>query len=206
MRIKLNLTVNDQQIELVREQKYLGLLIQHDLKWNKQVSKIKRSIDCVDGSLHRLGNETNIFSRKQIYYLKVHTHLTAMLPIFGANLHFREVDTLQRTQDKVVKRLFGRDSDGQQATDALYKEYDIMKVDQLIRFYSALLHRKMEIDFRTFERGAFYFRNPLDFKSPVGVRDDLLEQYNSFDESITDIDNFNEFKHTLKRNILGYEV
>lgn len=214
--ISLNLNVNDQKVECVRSQKYLGLIIQHNLKWNEQVYRIKRSIDCAGGSLYRFGNEIETSVLNQIYYSKIHKHLAVMSPIFGADMIKRDPATsqinrdlniLQRSQDKVIRRLFGRDSDGQQATDELYKEHGIMKVDQLIRCDSALLHRKMQMDIEKFGQNAYDFPSALDFESnDVGIRSACRDNYNSFHDSITEIDDYNQFKDILKKYLLEYGV
>lgn len=71
--VKLNLIVNDQEIERVRTQKYLGLLIQHNLKWNQQICKVARSIDSIGGMIKkRFGTNIDTKIRRNIYHTRIH--------------------------------------------------------------------------------------------------------------------------------------
>lgn len=208
--VSLKLTVNDQDIERVRTQKYLGIRIQHNFKWNQEISHVARSIDGISGSIKRLGDEISLQARKDMYYSMVLKHFSPLIHIFSAlplGYDNRMIDwkTLQRSQDKFIRRLFGRDSDGQIATDAMYKNNQIMKVKQLIRLDSALFHRKRAIDFSKFGRNVDANNSALDLAHthPNTVQFACAQFYNYLDTSITGIEQYDAFKKAVKRFILS---
>lgn len=208
--VSLKLTVNDQDIERVRTQKYLGIRIQHNFSWNQEISHVARSIDGISGSIKRLGDEISLQSRKDIYYSMVLKHFSPLIHIFSAqpwrnDKRMIDLKTLQRSQDKFIRRLFGRDSDGQFATDAMYKNNQIMKVNQLIRLDSDLFHRKRAIDFSKFGRNVDANNSALDLAhtNPKTVQFACAQFYNYLDKSITGIEQYDAFKKAVKRFILS---
>lgn len=207
--VDLNLTVKGEQIERVRTQKYLGLLIQHNFKWNQQISKVARNIDGIGGTIKRLGNEISLKVRKQIYYNMIYQPLTTLLSIFGTSVHGTdtEVNTLQRAQDKTIRRLFGRDSDVQLVTDTLYKNNRIMTVKQLIELDSVLLHRKMVFDNRKFGNNCHENNEDLIEAryNPITIQNKCMRIYKDLDEDIKNIEDYDAFKNAIKRIILSGE-
>lgn len=202
--VNLQLTVKDQQIELVRSQKYLGLRIQHNLKWNQQVSNVRRNIENVAGTIKRLGTNVSLAARKQFYFQQVHKHFT-MLSVYGPFLSDVNVNTLQRAQDKAIRRLFGRDSDGRSDTDRLYEDMRIMKVYQIIKLDSILLHRKMQMDFNQFGRNVRgnnkELNNSRTFEGSAQYKCEAA--YNELEEHIKGVQGFTAFKASLKRVIFS---
>lgn len=200
--VNLELTVKDQQIKRVRTQKYLGLLIQHNLSWNQQVSNVARNIENVAGTIKRLGGGMNVAARKRIYFTMAHKYFN-LLSVYGTFLSDVNVKTLQRAQDKVIRRFFGRDSDGQFVTDTLYKDMRIMKVKQLIQIDSILLHRKMQVDFMQFGQNVHANNEILNYMRMYEktTQHACERAYNALDASITNITVYDTFKNTLKRFI-----
>lgn len=111
---------------------------------------------------------------------------------------------MQRAKDKVIRRLFGRDSDGQIATDALYEMNGILKVKQLIQLDSILLHRKFQMDFNKFGTKALSNIRALGSTTHHWntIRFACEEKYNALEPCIRDIGAYDLFKRTLKRFIL----
>ena len=98
--------INDVAIEYVHEFKYLGLVIDNRLKFARHALRINRRLSSVIVGSYSLRDCLSISAAKTFYYSMFHSIVTYLIPIWGETSQ-TVLDLLQRSQNKVVRILFG---------------------------------------------------------------------------------------------------
>ena len=99
--------LNENFIERVTEYKYLGLIIDSDLKWTPHINYIKSKILPIIGILKRLKHILPLSIKKQIYYSLIQSHINYLIAIWGsaAKTHLHCIKVLQNFAIKNIYNL-----------------------------------------------------------------------------------------------------
>ena len=71
----LNLCLNGKNIERVSHFKYLGVIIDEELKWSVHIDTIYRNLIKFTSIFYRLRDKLPVFMLKDMYYAFVYTHM-----------------------------------------------------------------------------------------------------------------------------------
>lgn len=95
-------------INRMMKTKYLGLIIDENLKWDEHVKHLENKLACTAGVLWKLKNRLSITLKKRIYAALFESHLNYMIPIWGsANENI--INSLQVLQNRALRNLYNLD-------------------------------------------------------------------------------------------------
>lgn len=102
----LNIVIDNETIKRVRTFKYLGLVLDENLTFDKHVDHVKKMIHPFIPLMWRKGKYIPTNKRKQLYFAYVQSHLVYMLPIYsqGNKTKMAELQTIQNRCVKAVYR------------------------------------------------------------------------------------------------------
>ena len=104
-----DISVNNEEIELVKETKLLGTHITNDLKWNKNTSEIVKKANKRMQVLTRASKFTsNIHDLKRIYLTYIQSILDQSAVVWHSSLSQRNRNDLERIQKVAVKIILGK--------------------------------------------------------------------------------------------------
>lgn len=101
----LYLTVDGDVVQRVTTFKYLGLVLDENLSFDKHVEHVKKLVRPFISLMWRNGRFIPIEKRKQIYMAYAHCHLTYMLPIYGDCAQYK-MNELQTIQNRCIKAMY----------------------------------------------------------------------------------------------------
>jgi hypothetical protein len=140
--------LNNITIEQVYTYKYLGLIIDSDLKWTAHIDYVKSKILPIIGILKRLRNVLPICIKKQIYYSFIQSHLNYLNIIWGAaaKVHVKCIKILQ---NYAIKNIFNLSF--YEPTANIYKiskflNFESLRFVNLAKFIYKLQHGLIKSD------------------------------------------------------------
>ena len=99
---KFSVTIDNQQLQTVRETKLLGIWIDDKLSWsthvNKVILKVKRNLHL----LRSCRNMLDLPTKRIIYFAHIQSHLTYCISIWGNLVSDGTLQKLQKVQDKCI--------------------------------------------------------------------------------------------------------
>lgn len=120
-------------IERVYVFKYLGLYIDHRLRWTDHVAFVKSKVRPFLAVLRRCAMLIPEVTKLSFYYSTIHPHLLHLISIWG-NTAVNKIDELARMQNKSIRYIFWRDyHHTHMSTSSMYKKYRILKVADLLK-------------------------------------------------------------------------
>lgn len=122
------------------KEKYLGLILDSNMTWKDHLEKIKLKITALTGALRGIVRCLPLQIRYTIYNALVKPHLDYLIEVWGTAAKTNKL-TLQRAQNKLIKRLFHYNF--YISTDKIYKETKLMNLNQLYTFKTCILIRKI---------------------------------------------------------------
>lgn len=109
-----------------REVKYLGIIIDENLKWNKQIQNIKENMRKLKYTIMKIRKVKLTESmRKTIYHNIIESKMTYAIEIWG---NVGKLKQLQEIQDKMLKLMFNKKED----INVIRSEMKIMNCQQII--------------------------------------------------------------------------
>ena len=132
------------KINHVRSVKYLGLIVDDDLKFNNHGKYLKGKLSSYSGISYRIRLYLDVHTARKYYYAFVYSAITYCITVWGGILHHtRFGNILSRLQRKIVKNLFGRFS----STDNLFKEFKLLKIRDVHKlFVSMYMFKLIKLD------------------------------------------------------------
>ena len=136
--------LNNMEIERTTEVRYLGLLIDQQLKFNLHVNKVKILIGPILATLKYARYLIPSQTKLSMYYAYVQSHLQYLISVWGYSANTR-LRPLQMMQNKAIRRIFW-DEYNQDGTDteALFQRHGILNIRQLLKYDSLLLIFKIK--------------------------------------------------------------
>lgn len=134
------LKINNQNINKVDHEKYLGLILDSKLTWLPHIQKIKSKLQSLTGTLRGIVRCLPRQIRYLIYFSLVKPHIDYLVEIWGsaAKTH---INLLQIAQNKLLKTLFNYDY--LTPTQSLYEETKLMNITQTYIYNTCILIRKI---------------------------------------------------------------
>lgn len=211
--------INNKMIEETETAKYLGLIIDHKLSWKQHIEYVKSKLTPYLYILRHTKYTLPMKTKISLYYSYFNSNLSYMIPIWGYST-MNNLMTLQRTQNKVIRTLFWQDyQDPSTNTDAIYKKYAILKIDQLTIFNSLVMIFKIRnnlirnnFQLTTFtDMHSYDTRGRNNFMLPASNVNVLYEsclvrglsQYNELPIQLRNETQLKPFKKQLRMHILG---
>jgi hypothetical protein len=107
-----NMIEIDEQFKMERSQtaKYLGLIIDQNLKWDAHCLSLESKLSRVTGMLWKLKSKLPKFTRKALYHSLFETHLIYMNVIWG-NANEKCINPIQSIQNRALRSVFGLNRD-----------------------------------------------------------------------------------------------
>lgn len=134
------LTLNNQAIKRTNQEKYLGLVLDHQLTWKPHLIKIKSKLSSLTGALRGIVRCLPLQVRYTIYNSLVKPHIDYLIEIWGTS-YKTNLKLLQIAQNKLVKTLFHYDY--MTPTDKIYKETKLLNIPQTYIYNTCVLIRKI---------------------------------------------------------------
>ena len=103
---ELTLTINNNDIELVHEAKFLGVIIDDKLSWTPHIQNLTKKLKCHIGCINRIKNNIPTKLHKQLYHTLFESHLTYGITVWGGGAHSK-LEPLLNMQKKCLRILFG---------------------------------------------------------------------------------------------------
>lgn len=140
-----NLSISNSTINRVSSFKYLGILIQENLKWNLHIDSICRKITGISSVLNRLGNKVHHKSRIALYYSMVNSHLSYLTPVWSTSASQNDISRLQVAQNYSLRKIFSPDYYHYDlSTSEIMQKYKILNIRQLIHQNNLLMIYKID--------------------------------------------------------------
>ena len=159
-----SLFFNNESLNCITDTKFLGLVIDNKLKFNKHIESICSKISKTIGILFRLSSSSTVpqSSLKLIYYSLIHPFILYCLPIYAAtnDIHIHPLITLQKRAVRILNK-----ASFYQHTEPLFYASNILKfLDQYKLYLAVYIFKNPEI-INTHQRmhsyGTRFRENPL---------------------------------------------
>jgi hypothetical protein len=136
----IQLKINEQIIKRSFKEKYLGIILDHQLNWKSHIEKIHSKLISLTGALHGFNKCLPRQVRYLIYNCLIKPHLDYLIEIWGtaANTNLKIIQT---AQNKLIKILFHYHY--RTATEKIYRETGIMNIRQTYVYNTCILINKI---------------------------------------------------------------
>ena len=140
-----SLFFNNESLNCITDTKFLGLVIDNKLKFNKHIESICSKISKTIGILFRLSSSSTVpqSSLKLIYYSLIHPFILYCLPIYAAtnDIHIHPLITLQKRAVRILNK-----ASFYQHTEPLFYASNILKfLDQYKLYLAVYIFKNPEI-------------------------------------------------------------
>ena len=95
-------------IKRVMKMKYLGLIIDDNMKWDAHINSVKSKISNATAVLWKMRYSLPLDTKKRIYKSLVETHLNYMIPLWGSAPD-TSINSLQVTQNRALRNVYNLD-------------------------------------------------------------------------------------------------
>lgn len=208
------LSINGEIIDRVNKEKYLGLILDHQLTWKHHIEKICNKLNSLRGALRGIVRCLPKCVRYTIYNSLAKSHIDYLIEVWGTAAK-TNLQKLQTSQNKLIKTLFRYNF--LTPTIQIYNETKLFNIFQTYKFNTCVLIRKIlnnsihtqikltkKIDFhhRQTRRANEISLKP--FRTKYGRKSIYYEgaqHYNKLPKNIKDMKQFYKFKKYLKAYI-----
>ena len=212
------ITINGVPLERVAEYKYLGVIIDENLKFKSHINKIKTKLSQLCGITFKLTKFLTLDAAKTFYFSMVQSVLSYNIVFWGASSKSL-LDALQRKQNIIVRNLFRHHFMDGLCTSKLFKAIKVLKISDfhlysvgltlfktihLNKFpliYNAIVNQQWTHSYNT--RRVEPFRLPTTRVDPDKncFLFQALNLFNSLPRDIREIDKINAFKRKLNLHL-----
>lgn len=214
--------INNTDVKQTKSTKYLGLIIDEELKWEAHVKSLKNQLFPYLFVLRNTKYSLPKPNKIALYYAYVHSHLSYLVSIWGYT-DSSILRQLQVMQNKAIRSLFWQEYHSEAInTQGLLNRYGIPNIEQLRLIDSMTMIYKIkndlirnDINLVTFEDVHSYnTRNKSNFVIPRTRLNILynsifakgLSQYNMLPTEIKNADNLQNFKKLLRTLVIRHNL
>ena len=206
-----SIQLNEQLLNNVLETKFLGMVIDKNLKFDQHIGAISAKISKSIGILYRLrGEGVSPFCLRIIYFSIIHPHLLYCLPLFGAtyDTHINPLKILQKRAIRILNNANYLDH-----TEPLFYASKILKIEDQYKLSIASYVYKNPNILTPFSRNHHYStRNRSTFVPPFerlrssqqSVLYNSVRIWNCVPEEIKTCQSFVGFKNRYKEYLLEF--
>ena len=210
---------NNEEIEYVLKFKYLGIIIDYDLKHFSHLRSLIVFMKQQIGIINCISKYFNLNAAYTYYYAYIYSKLNYGINAWGGVLlSHSESNTLKKLQSRVIKSLFGQFYVFQRR-EQLYGLLNILKLDDMYRYNLMVIMFKItntnEIPFLYENVSNFAFKHAYNTRSnilKVPIRNNkymsynfiyrAILTYNELPNAVKEIKKFSTFKNDLKTHYL----
>ena len=98
-----SIDLNDMTLSNIKSTKFLGIMVDETLCWDKHVHQLKSKLMANKYLLSMSKNLLNQYSLHSVYYAHIHSHLIYGLSIWGSMLSMKYLNELYAKQKVCVK-------------------------------------------------------------------------------------------------------
>ena len=140
-----SLKILGEKINRVTSFKYLGVILQENLKWSCHVDSLCKKIAGITCAMRRLGSRINQATKISMYYAMVNSHLSYLTPVWGTSITNADISRLQVAQNYAIRTVFNHEYYflNMSSTDIM-KHHNILNVLQIIQFNKLLMIHKIK--------------------------------------------------------------
>ena len=135
----LNFWLSGQKIKPTNQVKYLGVILQEDLHWNKYLSNLGQKLSCSVGLLSKIRHYVPKHLLKTIYFSTFNSHLIYAYETWGQNQNSQHFTNLLKLQEKALQIINFQPPTA--TTNHLFLETKILKIADFIKYRYALFVR-----------------------------------------------------------------
>ena len=139
--IRSNLKINNTDIEQVNNIKYLGLLLQNNLKFDMHIKSIIGKISRCNGTLFALRKTFDQKTLRNLYFAFVYSHLNFHILAWGSSANYL-IESLSISQNKAVRNIYGSYRIRQHTSD-LYNNNNLLRFRDLYCLKLSLFMHKL---------------------------------------------------------------
>ena len=122
---KLKLSINDEDIQQVKNTTFLGIIIDECLTWSEHVTQVAKKITRVSGIIAKIRYFLNRNALKLVYYALVYPYLTYGNLIWG-NTYKTRIKKLLNVQKKIIRLMTFKSY--LEHTEPMFKELGILNI------------------------------------------------------------------------------
>ena len=142
------LHINATEIERTDHFNFLGLQLNHNLKWNTHINYVSLKISKVTGLLYKLKSVYPITILKSIYNTLILPHINYCILSWGS-----QIDRIHLLQKRAIRNI--SKSNFRAHTEPLFKEHNLLKVQDIyyiavLKFYFKLVNNHLPHYFNNF--------------------------------------------------------
>jgi len=127
----IEIKYGEHEIQLVRNYKYLGVILDEKLNWAEQIQRQVKKARKIAGVFKLVGRRIPKPLKKSLYFSMFHSVITYNIQIWG-NTYGSLMKSLQTVQNKAIKNLFCYES--RTATSFIHCENGILPLNYHIKF------------------------------------------------------------------------
>ena len=129
MKRKMNFRISGQKVNIVKEAKYLGIILDEHLTFTKHMELLKNKLNRANGLLAKIRYYVSPSLLRTIYFAVFESHLRYGCQIWGQTSNQKRTN-LETIQNKSIRIIHFKDP--QASSSPIYKESKIMKLHDII--------------------------------------------------------------------------
>ena len=122
----IDIILNNQPIEFVKEFKYLGLIIDKKLTFQPHINSIVKKVNQANGKIYFLSSFLPIYALKKIFFSIIYCHLNLHILVWGGAC-FSHINPLTVAVNKAIRNIYKTNDN----TITKYKKLGILTVSQI---------------------------------------------------------------------------
>ena len=201
--------INDRSLSLVTEARFLGVVVDHKLKYDKHIQYIRGKISKSIGILYRIRSIVPTQCLRNLYFSIIHPYYLYCLPIYGATYatHLEPLKLLQKRAIRVISSAGFLDS-----TTPLFYSNGILKFEDLYKYSLACYIYSNQHILNAYERPHHYptrnrdlYIEPLERlrSSQQSVIFNAIKIWNCIPADIKACNSKDSFKFRLRNHFLS---
>ena len=214
-----NLNIDGIEIERVETFRYLGILIDSKLKFNKHLNEVCGKLSKLAGISFKISPSLDFISAKNFYFSFVYSLISYGIEAWGGALLLFTTDRLQKLQDRIVNNLFKRHIKFNNI-NGLYKKLNLLKSKEIYLYVSLKFVHNIKYNpnftvndtFKlTTKNNIHHLRNTNELEVPnpknnthlIGHTYQFPKNWNELPNTLKECVNLNKFLQGLKTHLLN---
>ena len=124
----INIDINGNKIEQVKNTKFLGITIDQNLDWLEHILKLAKKISQISGTIYRVRSYLTREECLKLYNALIMPHLTYAIPIWGG-ANKTNLKILETAQKRIIRTIYGAKYNDH--TSILFKKLKVRKLRDL---------------------------------------------------------------------------
>ena len=197
------------ELDLISDTKYLGIIIDNQLKFDKHVNYICGKIAKSIGVLSRCKSYIPLSGLRCAYFSIIHPYILYCLPIFGS-IYAVHLNPLKILQNRAIRIITG--GGFYDNLNGLYKSASVLRIDDLFKYSLACYAYKNQNELTRFARTHRYpVRNTADLRAPMArlrsteqsVLHNTVNLWNQLPLDLKNSSSLESFKFNYKKLLLN---